>query len=92
MNQFQRKRARERINSGDVNLAKTTISRNDDLPDELRENFGKDDDGNYVWTGDNDELSAVRSAMRDYEKNEARVGEDKSYYDARYKLQFLRDD
>lgn len=91
MNRFARKRARKRVSQGDVNLAQTTISRNDDLPDEWRENFTKDDDGVYQWSGSDEELGQVRKAMKTYEETEAAIGEDKSYYDARFNLQFLYD-
>lgn len=75
----------DRVSQGDVNLALQTISRDDDLPDEWRDLF----DGT-AFHGTNEQLRAIRSAMRDYEKDPERpFYEEKSYYDARFALQHL---
>lgn len=74
----------DRVSQGDVNLAKQTISRRDDLPDEWSEKLSTE-----RYDGPRDELSDIRSAMRDYEKNEAEAWQEKSYYDARLVLQYL---
>lgn len=76
------------VDDGDVNVAKQTISRSRTLSDDLFDAF-EQRDGEWVFAGTKAELRSIRAEMRSYEKNQATVGEDKAYYDARFVLQFI---
>jgi len=76
----------DRVKQSHVNLAIETISRSDELSGDYADLF----DGT-TFLGTNKQLTEIRHAMRDYEKNEASFGEETTYYNARLNLQYLLD-
>lgn len=76
------------VSTTDIARAKRAIDWSDDADDSLIEKL-PDLDGELVLDGDVDDLRKIRAAMKEYERREANVGEDKMMYDSRYTLQFM---
>lgn len=75
--------------AADIERAKFAIQWDDDVPTKwIDELFTLDNDPDG-FTGDQKQLSQIRVAMKRYEKREANMGEDKAFYESRYRLQFL---
>lgn len=75
--------------TGDINLAKTQVSRDDDLDDELREKFVQEN-GKWYWTGTDDELRRIRRSMTAYRKSdESAEYERRSFKEANRLLQYI---
>ena len=72
----------------DVQRAKKAVWLDDDTDDELAKLFPPSNDPSK-FSGTAQELSDIRSAMKRYEEREAGIGEDKAYYDSRFRLQFV---
>lgn len=74
--------------ASDVDKAKVAIRWDDEVPDRHCRLFPPDNDPNY-FRGTSDQLREIREAMKRYENQEAGVMEDKAFYDARFRLQFM---
>lgn len=72
----------------DVDKAKAAIRWDDEVPSRHARLFPPDNDPSH-FRGDEDQLREIRKAMKRYENQEAGVGEDKGFYDARFRLQFM---
>jgi len=72
----------------DVELAKIAVSWDDKVPTKKRSLFPADNNPDR-FRGDAQDLSDIRSAMKRYEQQEAEIMEDKAFYDARFRLQFV---
>ena len=72
----------------DVEIAKKAVWLDDEADDNLAELFPADNDPTK-FRGTRKELSEIRSAMKRYENQEAEMVEDKAFYDARFRLQFV---
>lgn len=76
---------------GDLEKAKVAVRWDDETTDRLLEAIPTDNDP-HRFIGDKSDLSDIRRAMKRYEEREASIGEDKAFYDARFRLQFLEVD
>lgn len=74
--------------SKDVEMAKKAVWWDDGVDDDLAGLFPIDNDPTR-FRGDERDLSSIRSAMKRYEEQEAEIMEDKAFYDARFRLQFV---
>jgi hypothetical protein len=72
----------------DVEMAKKAVYWDDKVDDGVANQFPSDNDPSK-FHGDRKDLSAIRSAMKRYEEQEAGIMEDKEYYEARFRLQFV---
>lgn len=72
----------------DVQMAKKAVWWDDGADDSLAREFPVDNDPSR-FSGDRSDLSLIRQSMKRYEEKEASMMEDKQYYDARFRLQFV---
>lgn len=72
----------------DAEMAKRAVWWDDEADDGLAQLFPASNDPD-AFTGDADDLRAIRRSMKRFEREEAAINEDKAFYDARYRLQFL---
>lgn len=72
----------------DVQKAKFAVRWDDETPTELVKLFPPNNDPDR-FRGDKEDLSQIRTAMRRYERNGAEMREDKEFYDARFRMQFV---
>jgi len=71
----------------DVELAKIAISCDDEVPTKWRNLWLSDNDPTH-FHGTKEQLSKIRDAMKRYEEQEAEIMEDRTFYEARFRLQF----
>lgn len=74
--------------SADVQMAKRAIWWDDEVDDGLANLFGYDNSPDS-FRGDREDLSKIRSAIKRFENQEAEIMQDKAFYEARFRLQFL---
>ena len=77
--------------SKDVEMAKRAVWWDDEADDDLAGLFPPDNDPS-LFSGNCQDLSAIRSAMKRFEEQEAEIMQDKAFYDARFRLQFIEVD
>lgn len=77
--------------SADVQMAKRAVWWDDEADDDLAKLFPYNNDPSR-FRGDRSDLSAIRSAMKRFEEQEAEMMQDKAFYDARFRLQFVEVD
>lgn len=81
----------ERPLDKDVERAKRAVWWDDEVDDDLARLFPTDNDPTR-FGGDRSDLSAIRSAMKRFEEQEAEMMQDKAFYDSRFRLQFVEVD
>lgn len=72
----------------DISRAAFVIRWSDELKTNWLQDIPEDNDPRDATLTD-DQLSDIRSEMKRYEETEANIGEDKAFYDARFRLQHL---
>lgn len=75
----------------DVQMAKRAIWWDDEVDNNLANLWPYDNDPSR-FRGTKVQLSEIRGAMKRYEEQEAEIMEDKSFYEARFRLQFTEVD
>lgn len=83
--------AAESPSTKDVERAKRAVWWDDEVDDDLAGLFPPSNDPT-LFSGDRSDLSAIRSAMKRFEEQEAAIMQDKAFYDSRRRLQFVEVD
>lgn len=71
----------------DVQKAKKSVWVDEEADDDLALLWPDDNDPDR-FMGTRDELYRIRQSMKKYEREQAEIGEDETWYRARYRLQF----